>query len=37
MLILAYQLKKIKKDQALSLQLLAEEISRMISGLLKTL
>ena len=37
MLILAYELKKIKKDQALSLQLLAEEISRMISGLLKTL
>ncbi len=37
MLILAQELNKINKDQAQPLQVLAEEISRMISGLLKTL
>jgi four helix bundle protein len=37
MLILAQELNKINKDQAKPLQVLAEEISRMISGLIKTL
>ena len=34
MLILAQELNKINKDQAQTLQVLAEEISRMISGLI---
>ena len=37
MLILAVELKKIKKEHAEPLQVMAEEISRMISGLIKTL
>lgn len=37
MLILAQELNKINKDQAQPVQVLAEEISRMISGLIKTL
>ena len=37
MMILAQELNKINKDQAQPLQVLAEEISRMISGLIKTL
>ena len=37
MLILAQELNKINKDQAKPLQVLAEEISRMILGLIKTL
>jgi four helix bundle protein len=37
MLILAQELNKINKDQAQPLQVLAEGISRMISGLIKTL
>jgi four helix bundle protein len=37
MLILAKELEKIKIEQADELQLLAEEISKMISGLIKTL
>jgi hypothetical protein len=37
MLILAQELNKINKDQTQALQVLAEEISRMISGLIKTL
>ncbi len=37
MLILAQELNKINKDQGQPLQVLAEEISRMISGLIKTL
>jgi hypothetical protein len=37
MRIIAQELNKINKDQAQNLQVLAEEISRMISGLIKTL
>lgn len=37
MLILAKELNKIKKEQAESLEVAAEEISRMIAGLIKTL
>jgi hypothetical protein len=37
MMILCQELNKINKDQAQTLQVLAEEISRMISGLIKTL
>jgi len=37
MLILAQELNKINKEQAQPLQVLAEEISKMISGLIKTL
>lgn len=37
MRIIAQELNKINKDQAQTLHVLAEEISRMISGLIKTL
>ena len=37
MLILAQELNKINKEQAQPLQVLAEEISKMLSGLIKTL
>ena len=37
MLILAQELNKINKEQAQPLQHLAEEISKMLSGLIKTL
>jgi four helix bundle protein len=37
MMKLAQELNKINKDQAQPLQVLAEGISRMISGLIKTL